>query len=430
MGLGDGSATMRPVRRDPGARLPLGLRALLFANFLNTFAYVGLITFLGDQVFSITGRELDLGLLALAVFVPVFLLSPIGGTVADRVDRRILYALTLALQVLVAFGVFLYSRTDPTRVWPFFVLMVVYGAGRSFAAPASRSLPIDLAAPEQLERVIALKALAFQSGVIVGPVVAGFAAVVAVELPYLISTLLLTAALGLLAIVPSSQVDRLTTPKGPLQAFADAVDGFRYIRRNPVILGAISLDLFAVLLGGATALLPAIVEKRLGVGEVGLGWLRAADGIGAATMSLGLASMPLRRHVGRVLLISVAVFGAATIVLGFTRTYAVAFGAIVVLSAADAISVYIRSSIIPLATPEAMRGRVIALENVFIGGSNELGALESGVAAQLLGLVWAIVTGGIGTLVVVATWWRLFPALRNVDRFEDVRVAAAPDRYG
>ena len=405
--------------------VPGGIRALLASSFLNTFAYIGLITFLGDQIFSITGRELDLGLLALAVFVPVFLLSPIGGTISDRVDRRFVYAAALSVQVVVAFGVFLYSRTDPDRVWPFFAMMVVYGAARSFAAPSSRSLPIDLAPPEVLERVIALKALSYQSGIIAGPVVAGFAAVVSVELPYLISTVLLAVALGLLVLVPSAQVERLDTPTGPLQAFADAIDGFRYIRRNPVILGAISLDLFAVLLGGATALLPAIVEKRLGVGEVGLGWLRAADGIGAATMSLGLAYVPLRRRIGKVLLISVAVFGVATIVLGVTRTYAVAFGAIVVLSAADAISVYIRSSIIPLATPEAMRGRVIALENVFIGGSNELGALESGVAAQLLGLVWAVVTGGIGTLVVVAAWWRWFPALRDVDRFEDVRVDRA-----
>ena len=399
-----------------------GLRALLLANFFNTFAYVGLLTFVGDQVFRITGRELDLGLLALALFLPVFFLSPIGGTIADRFDRRVVYAIPVAVQIGVALAILFYVRTDPTRVWPFFVLMGIYGAARSFAAPASRSLPIDIAPPELLDRVIALKAMAFQSGLIFGPVVAGFAAVVADELPYLISAVVLAFALGMIRFVPKPDIDRLESPPGALQAISDAIDGLRYIRRNRIVFAAISLDLFAVLLGGATALLPAIAERRLGVGEVGLGWLRAADGIGAASMSLFLSFVALRRKVGRILLLSVAVFGVATIALGFTTSYAVAFGSIMVLSAADAVSVYIRSSLVPLATPEAMRGRVIALENVFIGGSNELGALESGVAAQLLGLVWAVVTGGIGTLVVVAVWWKYFPRLRDVDRFEDVRV--------
>jgi MFS family permease len=394
----------------------------LFANFCSTFAFIGLITFVGDQVFSITGRELDLGLLAVALFVPVFFLSPIGGTLVDRFDKRVMYAIPVVVQICIALGVAAYTRSEPTSVWPFFAFAAAYGASRSFAAPASRSLPIDLAPPHLLDRVIALKALSFQSGIIVGPVVAGFAAVVSPELPYLISAGLLVTALALLTQVRKPQTARLDSPAGVLQAFSDAVDGIRYIRGNPIVFGAITLDLFAVLLGGATALLPAIAEKRLGVGEVGLGWLRAADGIGAASMSLFLAYVILRRRIGRVLLASVAVFGVATIFLGFTTNYGVAFVAIVVLSAADAISVYIRSSLVPLATPEEMRGRVIAVENVFIGGSNELGALESGVAAQFLGLVWSVVTGGIGTIAIVGLWWRYFPALRDVDTFDEVRV--------
>lgn len=196
------------------------------------------------------------------------------------------------------------------------------------------------------------------------------------------------------------------------------------MRKNDILRGAISLDLFAVLLGGATALLPAIATERLGVGAVGLGWLRAADGIGAATVSLAIASRPIRRHIGHILLLTVALFGAATIVLGFTTSYVVAFASILVLSGADAVSVFIRSSVVPLATPEVMRGRIIALENVFIGGSSELGALESGVAAQLLGLTWSIVTGGVGTIVVVALWWKWFPELRKIDRFDDVITAS------
>jgi len=402
------------------AGIPRGIRALLLANFCSTFAYLGIITFAGDQVFGITGRELDLGLLGLAAFVPIFVLSPIAGTMVDRFDRRLMYGGAVVIEIGIALALFLYVRSDPESVWPIFALVALFGACRAFAAPASRAMPIDLAPPESLERVIAVKALAFQSGVIAGPIVAGFAAAIAPELPYLIAAVLLITVALLLTLVPKPPIEQLETPPGALQAFRDAVDGLRYIRGNQILLAAVSLDLFAVLLGGATALLPALIAERLGGAEIGLGTLRAADGIGAASMSLLLAWRPIRRRIGTILLASVGIFGLATIALGLTTSFTVAFAAIFVLSGADAISVYIRSSVVPLATPEVMRGRVIALENVFIGGSNELGALESGVAAQFIGLVGAIVTGGLGTLAVVVLWWRWFPALRRIDRFDDV----------
>lgn len=404
--------------------VPRGIRALLLANFFSTFAYLGVITFSGDQVFAISGRELDLGLLGLAAFVPIFLLSPIAGTLVDRYDRRYIYGVAVLIEIALSLGLFAYVRAEPTSVWPIFAFISGYGAARSFAAPAGRAMPIDLAPAEILERVIALKSLAFQAGVIAGPVVAGFAAAVSPDLPFLIAAVLLLLVLAMLSQVTKPPIEQLATPTGPMQAFRDAIDGFRYMRKNEILVGAISLDLFAVLLGGATALLPAIAKERLGVSEIGLGWLRAADGIGAASVSLALAYRPVKRHIGNVLLLTVGLFGIATIALGLTHTYFVAFVAIVVLSAADAVSVYIRSSLVPLATPEVMRGRIIALENVFIGGSNELGSLESGVAAQLIGLTGAIVTGGVGTIAVVAVWWRMFPALRNIDRFDDVRVAS------
>jgi hypothetical protein len=197
----------------------------------------------------------------------------------------------------------------------------------------------------------------------------------------------------------------------------EALEGLRLVRHQPILLGAISLDLFAVLFGGAVALLPAIAEERLGVGAVGFGWLRAAPGIGAATMMLLLAIRPLRRHVGRALLLAVAVFGVATVLLGATTNYVVAFAALVVLAGADALSVFIRITLVPLVTPSSARGRVMAVENVFIGASNELGAFESGVTGQLLGPSLAVGLGGVATLIVAATWARLFPALRDVDRF-------------
>lgn len=199
-----------------------------------------------------------------------------------------------------------------------------------------------------------------------------------------------------------------------------AMEGLHFIRRTPILLAAISLDLFAVLFGGAIALLPVIAEERLGVGDVAYGWLRASAGIGAALMAIFLASRPVTRHVGRTLLVVVAVFGVHSIVLGLTHSYVVAFVAVLIGSAADMVSVFIRSSIVPLVTPDEKRGRVSAVEGVFIGASNELGAFESGAVSAAVGVPATVVGGGIATLGIVALFWRMFPSLRRVDRFEDL----------
>jgi predicted MFS family arabinose efflux permease len=214
------------------------------------------------------------------------------------------------------------------------------------------------------------------------------------------------------------------TPADQTPTLHHALEGLRFIRRRPILLGAISLDLFAVLFGGAMALLPAIAEDRLGVGNIGYGWLRAAPGVGAVIVSSLLAVRPVRRHIGRVLFIAVAVFGALTVALGITESYAVAFVALVLLAAADSISVFIRATLVPLATPDHMRGRVSAVENVFIGASNELGAFESGVAAALLGVGPAVVLGGVATIAVVGLWTRWFPELRRLDTFDEAAAAA------
>jgi predicted MFS family arabinose efflux permease len=205
-----------------------------------------------------------------------------------------------------------------------------------------------------------------------------------------------------------------------------ATEGLHFIRRTPILLAAISLDLFAVLFGGAVALLPAIAEEQLNVGDVAYGWLRAAGGIGAATMAIFLAIRPLRRNVGKALLFAVGVFGASTIVLGSTSSYVIAFVAVVVLSAADMVSVFVRSSIVPLVTPDEKRGRVSAVENVFIGATNELGAFESGVAAQAFGTPATVIGGGVATLGIVGVWWFGFPALRNIDKFSDLETPENP----
>ncbi len=402
-------------------RLPLAIWLLITSGLFRSAATVGLVTIVGKQAFDMTGSNLTLGLLGLAEFVPTLLLAPLSGPIADRFDRRLISVVMSIGLALVGAVLFVYVSTDPTSVGPIYVVMIVFGIVRAFLLPAIRALPVDLASPAILERTVALTTLSRQFGVVIGPLVAGFVFTVDIALPYVIIAGAYLLCGVVLFAIPSSGVSRLLSRPGGRQAIRDAVEGFRYVRRAPIVGGAIVLDLFAVLLGGAVALLPSIAETRLGVDAIGLGWLRAALGVGAGLVTLVLAVVPLRRLVGRVLLASVAVFGVATIVLGLTTNFVVALVALLVLGGSDSVSVFIRSTLVPMATPEAMRGRVLALESVFIGASNELGAFESGVTAALFGLVGAVVFGGVGTLAVVGGFWLLFPALRDVDRFADAR---------
>lgn len=407
---------------EPHARppIPVPLRVLLGAYFLNAFATVGTVTIVGKQVFDMTGRELDLGLIGLAEFLPMALLAPVTGSLADRFDRRLMFAIGLTGDVVVSIAMFSYVNTDPTSVGPIFGLMVLFALTRSVGTPAARAITIDMAPPDVLERVIPLRSVAFQAGIISGPLVLAWVFVLDIAAPYLVAAAAYGLAVVIVASMPKLPTRKLST-RGGMQAIRDAREGLRFIRRQPVVFGAISLDLFAVLFGGIIALLPAIAEKRLGVGAVGLGGLRAAVGAGSAVVALGLAVRPVRRHVGKILLGVIAVFGVMHVAVALTTNYIVAVAALVIAAGSDQISVYIRSTLVPLATPEEMRGRVLAVENVFIGASNELGAVESGLTAAAFGLVGAMVFGSVGTLVVVAVWWRYFPALRDVDRFSDVR---------
>ena len=405
---------------ETGEKIPLKIYAILFVSFLSVLSIVGQITILGKQVYDITGRELDLGLLGLAEFAPTFLLAPFTGSLADRMDRRILFLWALLGEGVVSIILFWYATTKPTSVLPIFGLVIIFGVCRAFAAPSGRALAIDMSPVSTVPRVVAFSSISFQSGLIIGPVLFGFLFVAYEPLPYLVSAICLGAGAFILIFVPSSKIQRLET-SGAKTALKDAMEGFKFIRRTPMLFGAISLDLAAVLFGGAVALLPAIAEDRLGVGAVGLGWLRAAVGMGAGVVAITMAIRPLNRRIGKTLLSVVAVFGLGTIVLGLSRNYALAFVAVLILSGADAVSMFIRATLVPLATPGHMRGRVLALENVFIGASNELGAFESGVTAALMGLTGAIIFGGAGTLAVVVIWWFCFPVLRKVDRFDEVQ---------
>jgi MFS family permease len=388
---------------------------LLTAAGAEAMAVALLTTVLGKQVFDLTGSPLALGLLGLAEFAPAALLVFVTGTLADRIDRTKLTAVAIAGQAATVGVLAWYAGTNPTSTAPIFILVIVFGAAGAFATPAMRALPADIVEPVRLPWLVARQTATWQGAAIVGPVVGGALYVVNVRFPYVATAALLGgAAVAILFVRPLHRAGPVTRPRAGMH---EAVEGVRFVRTQPILLGAISLDLFAVLFGGAVALLPAIAEDRLGVGAVGLGVLRAAIGIGAGAVTLLLTVRPVRRRVGRTLLLTVALFGVGTIVLGATTNFVVALVALVVLSGADSVSIFIRATLVPLVTPRDKRGRVLAVEAVFIGASNELGAFESGVVGQLLGAPVAVVLGGVATLVVAALWWGVFPALRNVDAF-------------
>lgn len=433
-------AVSTPDRRD-GAAPCVGrsVVALLVAAFCASTAALAVLTALGKLVFDLTRSELALGVLGLAEFAPAALLVLVTGAVADRFARRRVAAVALVGEALTSVALAAHVLSRPTGVGVIFALVAAFGTARAFAAPATRALPADIVAPERLSWLIPRYSGTFQIAVIVGPVLGGFLYTVDPAAPAIAAAALqVVAALAVLLVrdwrdpslgsEPELDAPLLQAAAPPVlgegpgpqpvrAGWRDALEGVRLIRGQPVLLGAISLDLFAVLFGGAVALLPAIADVRLGVGAVGLGWLRAAGGIGAGLVTLVLALRPVRRRVGKTLLGVVAVFGLGTIALGLTTSFAVALIAMAVLSGADAVSMFIRSTLVPLVTPASARGRVLAVENIFIGASNQAGDFESGVAGAILGASGAIVLGGVGTLVVAGAWWVLFPALRDIDRF-------------
>ncbi|MEP7048107.1 MAG: MFS transporter [Ilumatobacteraceae bacterium] len=395
------------------------VRRLLISNGILTSGVALQSTVLLKQAFDITGRESDLGWMGLAEFLPIAMLVLVTGSLADHFNRKTIALITVGAEVLTSGALLFYALSKPTSVMPLFGIAFTFGIARAFQAPATRAMPPMVAPVGALPKVIALYSAVWTGSIIVGPAIGGFLYAVDPWVAYAGSTTLIFVS----ALVLSTQTFvRKPLPPDPdsRPTLRTAVEGLLFIRRTPVLLAAIALDLFAVLFGGAVALIPVIAKDRLGVGDVAYGWLRAAPGFGAAGMALFMAARPVRRHVGKTLLFVVGVFGVGTVALGSTRSYLVAFLALVVLSAADMVSVYIRSSLVPLVTPDEKRGRVFAVESVFIGASNELGAFESGMFAQAVGTPATVIGGGIATLAVVGVWWFAFPSLRNIDSFEEL----------
>jgi MFS family permease len=367
----------------------------------------------GWQVYEITRRPLDLGLVGLAQFLPNIFLFLLAGHTADRLDRKKIllfcnggFALCSALLIVIA-------RSEPRDVNAIYLVLLLLGVVRSFNAPAGRALLPQLVPIDVFPNAVAWNATIFQGSIILGPAVGGFlyalfggpAGVYAISV---VGCILAILALLRIHLQPASRPDEEVNMKTLLA-------GLHYIWTHKVILGTISLDLFAVLLGGAAALLPVFAREILDTGPWGLGLLRASPGAGAAIMAILLAYRPLRRRVGKIMLFCVAGFGLFTIVFGLSRSLALSMVSLLLVGASDMVSVLIRGTLVQIATPDSVRGRVTAVEMIFIGASNEFGEFESGVTAQWLGLVPAVVLGGIGTLAIVALWaWR-FPELRKTE---------------
>ena len=370
------------------------------------------------QVYEITHKAIDLGYTGLMLFLPGLIFILPAGHTADRFDRRQVILVCYSLQAVCTFFLFRLAWTGIDRVWPIFALLFVIGTGRAFSGPASSALVPHLVPQEHFVNAITWGSAIFQIANIVGPAFGG----VLFTLPLrgrlhgasLVYVFSLGAILWFLALVGSLHVrpgrmEHRAISKEVLLA------GFRYVGRTQVLLGSISLDLFAVLLGGAVALMPIFAQDILHAGPRGLGMLRAAPALGALSVSLGLMVRPIRRRAGAKMLICVAIFGAATVVFGVSRSLPLSLAALFVVGASDMVSVVIRSSMLQLATPAEMRGRVSAVNSLFVGASNELGEFESGLTAQWWGAVRAVVIGGIGSLAITGLWSAMFPRLRNAD---------------
>ena len=405
------------MSRGPSAFRHRDFTLYFSAQIVEAFALTMAQVAIGWQVYSVRESPLDLALVALAEFLPLPLLALPAGHLADRLPRRRLFLFMILLDIVVLAGLLGVTMSGAEQVWPFFVLAFVQGIGSAIGAPAGRALMPSLVPQEILVNALAQRSIGFQLAVVTGPAAGGILFAIADELVYVVGI-----GLALVALVCALAIRSGRVPASDGAAdFGDVLAGVRLIRRTRVLFGAISLDLFAVLLGGAVALLPIFAKDILEVGPTGLGFLRSAAPAGAVLAALFIARYPIRRRAGPTLFLVVAGFGASMVVFGLSRQMWLSLLALALGGGFDLVSMVLRSTILPLVTPDELRGRVNAVEMVFISASNELGAFESGVAAALIGAVPAVVVGGIATIGVAVLWWRLFPALARVDRLDELR---------
>jgi MFS family permease len=415
-------ATLEPKASSRAVFAYRGFTLFVIARFLTVSAAEMQSVAVGWQIYEITKRPLDLGLVGLAQFLPSFFLFLVSGHVADRFPRRKILLCCFAAFTLCSALLLIIALHGSPAIWPMYVVLLLIGAVRAFNQPATHALLPQIVPEEHFPSAVAWGQTGFQSAIILGPAIGGLiysitggpAAVYATAMG---SFLIAIAAMAQITTLAKQPVRRDVGLKGVLA-------GFKYVWQQKLLLGTMSLDLFAVLLGGVTALLPVFAKEILRTGPLGLGLLRSAPGAGATVMAIVVAHMPVRRKAGATMLWCVAGFGVCTIVFGLSRNLVFSLIVLFILGASDMVSVIIRGTLVQLATPDDMRGRVTAVNSLFVGASNEFGQFESGVTAQWFGTVPAVLLGGVGTLLVVALWaWR-FPELRRADR---LTTAAAAD---
>lgn len=397
-------------------------RLIWLARFINTLGTTAMVVVIGAQTYQLSRTQYGmneaeasfmLGLLGLAQFVPFLLLTPVAGVLADRMDRRFVAAGSCLIDLLIA-AILAYANAAGILTLPIlFMLAAAYGAARVFMGPAMSAITPNVVPAELLPKAIAISSVAWQSAAVLGPALGGLLLASSDALPYMFSASMLGfGVIALLAIRHRAPPAAAKEP--PLKLMAD---GAKFVWHERFLLGCVSLDLFAVLLGGATAMLPAFAYDVLHVGDVGLGVMRAAPALGAVIVATWLGFRPLARNVGAKMLWAVAAFGLATLIFGLSRNYHLSLAMLALLGAADAVSVFIRNTLVQINTPDEMRGRVSSISGLAISASNELGEMQSGLAAALLGPVAAVALGGLGAIVVTGLWaWR-FPELRRAKTF-------------
>jgi MFS family permease len=382
---------------------------------------------IGWEVYAQHGSALDLGWIGLAEFVPLFVLALPAGQLADRAPRRLVFSGALLIGAGVGVGLALVSGSGVTALAPYLALAVGAGISMALGTPAARAMPPTLVSPELLQSAMTLRSVASQGGMVLGPAIGGLLYGVSPSLVYLLAAgACLVAAGFVLAMDPAPAADVAEGEPGSVRQPADLhglLEGLRFVARTDVLLGAILLDLLAVLFGGAVALLPIFARSILHVGATGLGVLRAAPAVGALLGAVAITRRPIGARAGRLLLTVVLLYGASIVVFGLSRSYPLSLLALGVSGFVDLYSMNIRSTTVALASPDRLRGRVNAVEMVFISASNQLGYFESGLAAFLVGTIPAVVGGGAVTMLIALSWRRFFPALAEVDRLEDIRPA-------
>jgi MFS family permease len=399
-------------------------RLYWIARFSAVIATMGMVVIIGYQVYDVARADygmtikqasLQLGLIGLFQFVPLLLLTPVAGWVADRFERRLVARLANGIDLSIALGLGILTSQDAITLPILFLFAALHGVARVFVGPAMSSIAPNLLPPALLPKGIAMSSIAWQTASVAGPALGGFLYAANPAAPYFFAA----GALGV-AILALTPIRRIVPPPmtRDVHPIRQMVDGLSYVRDNRFLLGALTLDLFAVLLGGATALLPVYARDILKVGAEGLGQLRAAPAFGAAFVALWFAFRPLQNNVGIKMLGAVVGFGLATVVFGLSKSMVLSLGALVALGAFDMLSVYVRSSLVQLYTPDDMRGRVSAVSGLAISSSNELGEVQSGLAAAALGPIGAVVFGGIAAIGIAVGWAYLFPELRRARTFD------------